>query len=182
MRLQFWLQGKQSQTNIITLKSRRGCWNVLKKFNIYSILTLFQIFDFFFKPQRKNKLTIDSHDFEMASERVLAGLEKKKIVSEEERKVVAVHESGHAVASWFLEGGHPLLKVKLQSLKRLYYHILMTILLSSDRSQSFRAQKGHLVSRSTCQTKVLLKPAKSFLTSCVLFSAAAVPNNYFSER
>jgi AFG3 family protein len=47
----------------------------------------------------------------MASERVLAGLEKKKIISEAERKIVAVHECGHAVVSWFLEGGHPLLKV-----------------------------------------------------------------------
>jgi AFG3 family protein len=78
----------------------------LKNFNIFS--------KFYFHHLRKNKKTIDSYDFEMASERVLAGLEKKKIVSEEERRVVAVHESGHAVVSWFLEGGHPLLKVKLQ--------------------------------------------------------------------
>jgi AFG3 family protein len=62
---------------------------------------------------RLNKKAIDSHDFEMASERVLAGLEKKKIVSEEERRIVAVHESGHAVVSWFLEGGHPLLKLTI---------------------------------------------------------------------
>jgi AFG3 family protein len=38
----------------------------------------------------------------MASERVIAGLEKKRIVSETERKIVAVHESGHAIVSWFL--------------------------------------------------------------------------------
>ncbi len=43
-------------------------------------------------------------NFELAAERVMAGLEKKKIVSEEERRVVAVHESGHAVVAWFLEG------------------------------------------------------------------------------
>lgn len=60
---------------------------------------------------RKNKLTVDSNDFEVATERVLAGLEKNKIISEEERKTVAYHESGHAVVSWFLEGGAPLLKV-----------------------------------------------------------------------
>jgi AFG3 family protein len=41
----------------------------------------------------------------------IAGSEKKNILSEEERKVVAYHESGHAVVSWFLEGGSPLLKV-----------------------------------------------------------------------
>jgi AFG3 family protein len=51
---------------------------------------------------RANKLYVDSNDFEMASERVMAGLEKKKIISEEERRTVAFHESGHAVTSWFL--------------------------------------------------------------------------------
>lgn len=60
---------------------------------------------------RKNKNSIETIDFEMASERVIAGLEKKKIVSEIDRKIVAVHESGHAIVSWFLEGGSPLLKV-----------------------------------------------------------------------
>ena len=62
---------------------------------------------------RANKIFVDSHDFEMASERVMAGLEKKKMISEEERRVVAYHESGHAVVSWFLEGGHPLLKLTI---------------------------------------------------------------------
>lgn len=62
---------------------------------------------------RGNKLFVDSNDFEMASERVMAGLEKKKIISEEERKIVAYHESGHAVVSWFLEGGSPLLKLTI---------------------------------------------------------------------
>lgn len=47
----------------------------------------------------------------MAAERVMAGIEKKRVISEEERKVVAYHESGHAAVSWFLEGGDPLLKV-----------------------------------------------------------------------
>eukprot|EP01017_Pseudomicrothorax_dubius_P045239 TRINITY_DN7797_c0_g1_i10.p1 TRINITY_DN7797_c0_g1~~TRINITY_DN7797_c0_g1_i10.p1 ORF type:complete len:273 (-),score=85.41 TRINITY_DN7797_c0_g1_i10:170-931(-) len=56
---------------------------------------------------------ITSDDFEIASERVLAGLEKKRIVTEEERRTIAVHESGHAVVSWFLEGGYPLLKLTI---------------------------------------------------------------------
>jgi len=60
---------------------------------------------------RKNKKEVSSEDFESAAERVIGGLEKKKMVSEEERKIVAIHESGHAVVSWFLEGGAPLLKV-----------------------------------------------------------------------
>lgn len=62
---------------------------------------------------RKNKKMVESIDFELASERVIAGLEKKRIVSEEDRRIVAVHESGHAVTSWFLEGGHPLLKLTI---------------------------------------------------------------------
>jgi AFG3 family protein len=49
----------------------------------------------------------------MAAERVMAGLEKKSIISPEERKVIAYHESGHAVVSWFLEGGAPLLKLTI---------------------------------------------------------------------
>eukprot|EP01017_Pseudomicrothorax_dubius_P003204 TRINITY_DN103_c0_g1_i2.p1 TRINITY_DN103_c0_g1~~TRINITY_DN103_c0_g1_i2.p1 ORF type:complete len:824 (-),score=282.95 TRINITY_DN103_c0_g1_i2:39-2471(-) len=62
---------------------------------------------------RTGKKTVGTHEFEMAAERVLAGLEKKKLMSEEERKTVAVHESGHAVVSWFLEGGAPLLKLTI---------------------------------------------------------------------
>lgn len=62
---------------------------------------------------RKSKTAITPEDFEMASERVLAGLEKKSIMSDQERRTVAVHESGHAVCSWFLEGGYPLLKLTI---------------------------------------------------------------------
>jgi AFG3 family protein len=43
----------------------------------------------------------------------MAGMEKKNILSPEERKIVAYHESGHAVISWFLEGGSPLLKLTI---------------------------------------------------------------------
>ena len=60
---------------------------------------------------RQNKKHVDSIDFEMAAERIIAGLEKKKFISDEERKTIATHEAGHAVISWFLEGGNPLLKV-----------------------------------------------------------------------
>ena len=60
---------------------------------------------------RENKKFVETIDFEMASERIIAGLKKKQLMTEDERRVVAVHESGHAVVSWFLEGGNPLLKV-----------------------------------------------------------------------
>jgi len=49
----------------------------------------------------------------MASERIIGGLIRLNAISEEEKKVVAVHEAGHAVMSWFLEGGNPLLKVTI---------------------------------------------------------------------
>ena len=62
---------------------------------------------------RQNKLVVDSKDFELATERVLAGIEKKNILTEKDRKVIAVHESGHAVVSWFLEFGTPLLKLTI---------------------------------------------------------------------
>ena len=34
-------------------------------------------------------------------------------MSAEDRRKIAFHESGHAVVSWFLEGGHPLLKLTI---------------------------------------------------------------------
>jgi AFG3 family protein len=51
--------------------------------------------------------------FEKATERVIGGLEMKKTMSEHERRIVAFHESGHAVAGWFLQHANPLLKVTI---------------------------------------------------------------------
>ena len=58
--------------------------------------------------------TVTAKHFEMAIERVIAGLEKRsRVLSPEEKKIVAHHEAGHAVAGWFLEHAHPLLKVSI---------------------------------------------------------------------
>ena len=47
-------------------------------------------------------------DFQDAIDRVIGGLEKKnKIISPEEKKIVAYHEAGHAVAGWYLEHADP---------------------------------------------------------------------------
>jgi AFG3 family protein len=62
---------------------------------------------------RENRQEVDTLHFEKASERVLAGYEKVKIIPPEEKKVTAYHESGHAVVSWFLKGGAPLLKLSV---------------------------------------------------------------------
>jgi len=63
---------------------------------------------------RADKEYVMLSDFEQASDRVLGGMEKKgSKMSEEERKLVAHHEAGHAVAAWFLEHADPLLKVTI---------------------------------------------------------------------
>ncbi|WP_339707824.1 ATP-dependent zinc metalloprotease FtsH [Algoriphagus aquimarinus] len=63
---------------------------------------------------RKNKNAVDMQDFQDAVDRVIGGLEKKnKIISPEEKKIVAFHEAGHAVAGWFLEHADPLVKVSI---------------------------------------------------------------------
>lgn len=55
----------------------------------------------------------DKH-FDMAIERVIAGLERKnRVLSPEEKKTVAYHEAGHAVCGWFLQYADPLLKVSI---------------------------------------------------------------------
>lgn len=63
---------------------------------------------------RKSKKTVDLGDLEAAIERVIAGLEKKnRILSPEEKKIVAYHEAGHATVGWFMEHSDPLLKVSI---------------------------------------------------------------------
>lgn len=63
---------------------------------------------------RKDKTEVEMQDFHDAIDRVIGGLEKKtKIISPEEKKIVAYHEAGHAVAGWFLEHADPLVKVSI---------------------------------------------------------------------
>lgn len=63
---------------------------------------------------RKDKEAIDMQDFQEAIDRVIGGLEKKsKIISPEEKKIVAYHEAGHAISGWFLEHAYPLVKVTI---------------------------------------------------------------------
>lgn len=63
---------------------------------------------------RKCKQKVDMADFQDAIDRVIGGLEKKnKIISPQEKEIVAYHEAGHAVTGWFLEHAHPLVKVSI---------------------------------------------------------------------
>jgi ATP-dependent metalloprotease FtsH len=63
---------------------------------------------------RKEKKIIDRQDFMDAIDRIIGGLEKRnKIISQDEKKVIAFHESGHAAVSWLLPHAHPLVKVTI---------------------------------------------------------------------
>ncbi|ESO87916.1 hypothetical protein LOTGIDRAFT_127065 [Lottia gigantea] len=63
---------------------------------------------------RDANTSISAKHFEMAIERVIAGLEKKtQVLQPDEKKTVAYHEAGHAVAGWYLEHADPVLKVSI---------------------------------------------------------------------
>ncbi len=63
---------------------------------------------------RHDKAVIGKQDFLDAVDRIIGGLEKKnKIISSQEKKVIAYHEAGHAATSWLLEHAHPLVKVTI---------------------------------------------------------------------
>ncbi len=63
---------------------------------------------------RLGKDAIEMEDFEKAIDRVIAGLEKKnKLISPEEKKIVAYHEAGHAIVGWFLRHTDPVVKVSI---------------------------------------------------------------------
>ncbi|HAG48463.1 MAG TPA: peptidase M41, partial [Cryomorphaceae bacterium] len=63
---------------------------------------------------RKDKSCVEKQDFLDAVDRIVGGLEKKnKIITPEEKKVIAYHEAGHATVSWLLEHASPLVKVTI---------------------------------------------------------------------
>lgn len=63
---------------------------------------------------RRDKKMVTDQDFTDAIDRVIGGLEKKnKIISPGEKRIVAYHEAGHAIAGWFLEHVDPLVKVSI---------------------------------------------------------------------
>ena len=63
---------------------------------------------------RKNKERVNMEDFQDAIDREIGGLEKKnKIISPQEKRIVAYHEAGHAVSGWFLEHADPLVKISV---------------------------------------------------------------------
>ncbi|MBO4232508.1 MAG: ATP-dependent zinc metalloprotease FtsH, partial [Bacteroidales bacterium] len=63
---------------------------------------------------RKSKSVIEKEDFLAAIDRIIGGLEKRgSLITPEEKKVIAYHESGHASVSWLLRYASPLVKVTI---------------------------------------------------------------------
>ncbi len=63
---------------------------------------------------RHNRPTVGKQDFLDAVDRIIGGLEKKsKVMTQAEKRAIAIHEAGHASVSWLLEFANPLVKVTI---------------------------------------------------------------------
>ena len=62
---------------------------------------------------RRDKTAVEMKDFDEAIDRVVAGLEKKRVMSDRERRIVAYHESGHAIVASVLPGLDPVHKISI---------------------------------------------------------------------
>ena len=63
---------------------------------------------------RHDRQTVGKQDFLDAVDRIIGGLEKKtKVMTEQEKRSIAIHEAGHATISWFTEFANPLVKVSI---------------------------------------------------------------------
>lgn len=63
---------------------------------------------------RHNKENVSKEDFNAAVDRIIGGLEKRsKILTDDEKNAIAIHEAGHATVSWHLRYGNPLVKVTI---------------------------------------------------------------------
>jgi cell division protease FtsH len=62
---------------------------------------------------RKDKTAVEPKDFDEAIDRLIAGLEKKRVMSQKEREIVAYHESGHAIVATAIESMDPVHKISI---------------------------------------------------------------------
>jgi len=62
---------------------------------------------------RKDKTAVEMLDFDEAIDRLIAGLEKKRVMSTKEREIVAYHESGHAIVATAIPGMDPVHKISI---------------------------------------------------------------------
>ncbi|MCL4812729.1 MAG: ATP-dependent zinc metalloprotease FtsH [Vicinamibacteraceae bacterium] len=62
---------------------------------------------------RRDKTEVDRRDFDEAIDRLIAGLEKKRVMNEQERRIVAYHEAGHAIVASVLPNLDPVHKISI---------------------------------------------------------------------
>jgi cell division protease FtsH len=62
---------------------------------------------------RRDKTAVDMRDFDEAIDRLIAGLEKKRVINQKEREIIAYHESGHAIVASVLPGMDPVHKISI---------------------------------------------------------------------
>ncbi len=62
---------------------------------------------------RRDKLSVELRDFDEAIDRIVAGLEKKRVMSPRERRIVAFHESGHAIVATVVPNLDPVHKISI---------------------------------------------------------------------
>jgi cell division protease FtsH len=91
---------------------------------------------------RRNKKLIDSSDFEDALDKVLLGTVRAGIMNEEERKVVAYHEGGHALVAHLTPGTDPLRKVSIVPRGRA-----LGVAIQSPEEDRYNVSKTYLLGR-----------------------------------
>ena len=62
---------------------------------------------------RKDKTVVERSDFDDAIDRLIAGLEKRRVMSQKEREIVAYHEAGHALVATLIPGMDPVHKISI---------------------------------------------------------------------
>ncbi len=62
---------------------------------------------------RRDKLAVEMKDFDEAIDRIIAGLEKRRVMNDKERRIVAYHEAGHAIVASVLPGLDPVHKISI---------------------------------------------------------------------
>ena len=92
---------------------------------------------------RADKSEVGMKDFESAIDRLIAGLEKKRVMSTKEREIVAYHESGHAIVASVLPGLDPVHKISI--VQRGFGNLGYTMQLPLE--DRYLIQKGDLLSQ-----------------------------------
>lgn len=100
---------------------------ILNKFASQYVIIIYLTFLALIAARELSSSIVHKH-FEAAIERVVAGLEKRtNVLQPEEKRTVAYHEAGHAVAGWFLEHADPLLKVSIIPRGTIQYYAYISL-------------------------------------------------------